>query len=131
MAGQRNHFRNYAPGIIPDQRQVAYGAIRYTNEVERLYGVLDKQLEGQDYRRRRTIRIADMIIWPWVNPREQFQPGGRGVSQSQAWHARVAERPAVKRALEAAGPAVQSSLRSASPEADKARAVLFGQRARK
>src|SRR3984885_9059933 len=36
MAGQRNHFRNYAPGIIHDQRQVAYGAIRYTNEVERL-----------------------------------------------------------------------------------------------
>ena len=36
MAGQRNHFRNYAPGIIADQRQVAYGAIRYTNEVERL-----------------------------------------------------------------------------------------------
>ena len=40
-AGQRNHFRNYAPSFIHDQRQVAYGAIRYTNEVHRLYGVLD------------------------------------------------------------------------------------------
>ena len=46
MAGQRNHFRNYAPSFIHDQRQVAYGAIRYTNEVNRLYGVMDKQLEG-------------------------------------------------------------------------------------
>jgi len=42
-AGQRNHFRNYAPSFIHDQRQVAYGAIRYTNEVNRLYGVLDIQ----------------------------------------------------------------------------------------
>ena len=44
-AGQRAHFRNYAPSFILDQRQVAYGAIRYTNEVHRLCGVLDGQLK--------------------------------------------------------------------------------------
>jgi hypothetical protein len=37
MAGQTHHFRQYAPAIIADQRQIAYGAIRYTNETHRLW----------------------------------------------------------------------------------------------
>ena len=65
MAGQRNHFRNYSPSFLPDQRQSAYGAIRYTNEVERLYGVLNKQLDGRDFIAG-DYSIADMISWPWV-----------------------------------------------------------------
>lgn len=32
--------------IISDQRQIAYGVMRYTNETHRLYGVLEKQLAG-------------------------------------------------------------------------------------
>ena len=130
MAGQRNHFRNYAPGIIADQRQVAYGAIRYTNEVERLYGVLDEQLDGQDFVAG-DYSLADMIIWPWVNPRSNSGLVAEDFPNLQAWHARVGERPAVKRALEAAGPAVRNSLQSNSAEGDKARSVLFGQRARR
>ena len=130
MAGQRNHFRNYAPGIIHDQRQVAYGAIRYTNEVERLYGVLDKQLADQDFVAG-DYSLADMITWPWVNPRSNASLVGEDFPNLQAWHARVGERPAVKRALEAAGPAVRSSLQANTAEGDKAGSVLFGQRARK
>ena len=131
MAGQRNHFRNYAPSFIHDQRQVAYGAIRYTNEVERLYGVLDKQLEGRDFIAD-DYSIADMVTWPWIFVRGANQ--GLMIQDFPAilaWHARVAERPAVKRALEAAGPAVQSSLARSGPAADQARSVLFGQRARR
>src|SRR5579872_2597026 len=67
-AGQRNHFRNYAPTIVADQRQIAYGAIRYTNEVSRIYGVLNKQLEGQEFITGE-YTIADMITWPWVQGR--------------------------------------------------------------
>ena len=131
MAGNRNHFRNYAPGFILDQRQVAYGAIRFTNEVERLYGVLDKQLDGRDFVAG-DYSIADMMIWPWIFVRGANQ--GLMIEDFPnilTWHARVAERPAVKAALEKAGPAVQSSLARQGPEAEKARAVLFGQRARR
>src|SRR6516225_9554503 len=49
MAGQSNHFRNYSPSFLLDQRHSAYGANRYTNEVNRLYGVLDKRLVDRDY----------------------------------------------------------------------------------
>ena len=105
MAGQRNHFRTYAPNILADQRQVAYGAIRYTNEVERLYGVLDRQLEGRDFITG-AYSIADMMCWPWVNPTSNASLAGENFPNLRAWHARVGERPAVKAALER-GPAVR------------------------
>ncbi|MGZ3273636.1 MAG: glutathione S-transferase N-terminal domain-containing protein, partial [Caulobacteraceae bacterium] len=64
MAGQANHFRTYAPTFLPDQRMVAYGANRYTNEVDRLWGVVDRRLEGRDFLAG-DYSIADMACWPW------------------------------------------------------------------
>ena len=43
MFGQNNHFRNYAPEKLP------YAIRRYENEAHRLYGVLNKRLNGRDY----------------------------------------------------------------------------------
>ena len=93
-AGQRAHFRNYAPSFIFDQRQVAYGAIRYTNEVHRLYGVLNKQLEGKDYITGE-YTIADMITWPWVQNRSNPGLDIDEFPAVKAWQARVEGREAV------------------------------------
>ncbi|KAK5142322.1 hypothetical protein LTR04_002268, partial [Oleoguttula sp. CCFEE 6159] len=43
MQGQMNHFYRMAKEVIP------YAIQRFVGEVERLYGVLDKQLEGRDW----------------------------------------------------------------------------------
>lgn len=43
MQGQANHFYRLAKERIP------YPTQRYVGETERLYGVLDKQLEGKEY----------------------------------------------------------------------------------
>lgn len=59
MAGQAHHFLQFNPGKAP------YAETRYATEVQRLYGVLDKQLEGQDYICG-DYSIADMACWPWV-----------------------------------------------------------------
>jgi glutathione S-transferase/GST-like protein len=67
MAGQTHHFRQYAPRMLADQRHVAYGATRYTNEANRLYGVLDTRLKDRDYVAG-DYSIADMAIWPWIVP---------------------------------------------------------------
>ena len=55
MAGQAHHFRHYAPEKIP------YAIERYTNECNRLYGVMNKRLADRaflagDY------SIADMAL---------------------------------------------------------------------
>jgi GST-like protein len=126
-AGQRNHFRNYAPTMVADSRQTAYGAIRYTNEVHRLYGVLNGRLKGRDYVAD-DYSIADMVNWPWISGQSSDALEMSDFPDLAAWKARVGEREAVKRAL-----AASSQVRSAAqtPAQDPgARSVLFGQRAR-
>ena len=59
MAGQAHHFLQFNPGKAP------YAETRYASEVQRLYGVLDKQLDGQDFICG-DYSIADMACWPWV-----------------------------------------------------------------
>ncbi len=126
MAGQANHFRNYAPSFLLDQRQCAYGAVRYTNEVERLYGVLNTRLEGREWIAG-DYSIADMIAWPWVFAR-LF---GSAFPNLHAWRERVAARPAVQRAMaRAEGVRSGAGLQEAGPAAEAARKMLFGQRAR-
>jgi GSH-dependent disulfide-bond oxidoreductase len=97
-AGQRNHFRNYAPSLLPDQRQAAYGAIRFTNEVHRLYGVLERQLAGRDFIVG-DYTIADMMAWPWVVGRTTSALDIEDFPNVKAWHARVGAREAVRRAM--------------------------------
>jgi glutathione S-transferase len=128
-AGQRAHFRNYAPSFILDQRQVAYGAIRYTNEVQRLYGVLNQQLEGRDYITGE-YTIADMITWPWVQGRSNAGLDLDEFPAVKAWQARVEAREAVGRAMAKARDFIGVGMQGTGPEAAAARSVLLGQRAR-
>ncbi|MGZ3278143.1 MAG: glutathione S-transferase N-terminal domain-containing protein [Caulobacteraceae bacterium] len=131
MAGQANHFRTYAPTFLPDQRMVAYGANRYTNEVDRLWGVVDRRLEGRDFLAG-DYSIADMACWPWMR-----SPAGHGVDldefpRAKAWRARIADRPAVAGAVrEGEEMRAANVLTAGGAEAEKARSILFGQTHRK
>jgi len=131
MAGQANHFRTYAPTFLPDQRQVAYGANRYTNEVDRLWGVVDKRLADRDFLAG-DYSIADMACWPWMR-----NPAGHGCDLDQfpnakAWRTRIGERQAVVDAIrEGDEMRTTNVLTAGGAEADKARSILFGQTHRK
>ncbi len=59
MLGQAHHFNFYAPERIP------YAMDRYSNEANRLYGVLDRQLANHEYVAG-DYSIADMAIFPWT-----------------------------------------------------------------
>ena len=132
MAGQANHFRMYGPAHLKDQRMMAYGVNRYSNEVHRLWGVLNKRLDDREFLAG-DYSIADMACWPWMRT-----PANHGVDpdefpNAKAWCARMAARPAAIKAI-ADGEVVRTqgpSLANTGPEADKARELLFGQRARR
>lgn len=127
MAGQTHHFRQYAPALIKDQRQIAYGVRRYTDETHRLYGVLDRRLADRDFVAG-AYSIADMAIWPWILPEHQ----GQNIDEFpnlKAWLARVGERPAVTKGR-AVGDELRSNLAASGKAAEAARKVLFGQRGR-
>jgi glutathione S-transferase/GST-like protein len=127
MAGQTHHFRQYAPAMIKDQRQIAYGVRRYTNETHRLYGVMDRRLRDRDYLAG-DYSIADMAAWPWILPGLQGQDLAE-FPRLAAWLERVGARPAVR-----AGRALLEDRRGnaggSGKAAEAARAILFGQRAR-
>jgi GST-like protein len=116
MLGQAHHFRGYAPEKIP------YAIDRYTNEANRLYGVLNKRLEGRDFLCG-AFSIADIACWPWIAPEPQGQKL-EDFPHLARWHATVDARPAVQR-----GKAVGADLRSPGID-DKAKEILFNQRAR-
>ena len=119
MAGQNNHFSHYAVDKIP------YAIDRYRNEVNRLYGVLNKQLSGRafvtgDY------SIADMAIYPWIVPHERQGQNIGDFPHLKRWLEAIAARPAVERAYKMAKEINPNlgGIRTAEE-----RAILFGQTA--
>jgi GST-like protein len=96
MAGQANHFNRFAPEKIP------YAMKRYTDESARLYGVLDRQLQGRDYVTG-DYSIADMAIFPWVQIYEMQEQNLDNFPNVRRYLATMEARPDVARALARAG----------------------------
>jgi GST-like protein len=91
MAGQAGYFRVYAAQPVPEAIE------RYTREVKRLYGVLDRRLEGRDWLAGDAYSVADIACYPWIVPH-------RGHGQDLAehpnlarWFERIAARPVTQR----------------------------------
>jgi GST-like protein len=121
MAGQAHHFRQYAP------ERIAYGIDRYTNEVNRLYGVMNKRLADRpflagDY------SIADMAAVGWVIPHENQGQDLNEFPNLKRWFETILARPAVKRAIEVGKE--ERARQKALAEDEEAKKILFGQRAR-
>ncbi|KAB0547235.1 thiol:disulfide oxidoreductase [Pseudomonas argentinensis] len=95
MAGQNHHFVRFAPEQIP------YAIDRYVKETARLYGVLDRQLEGREYVAG-DYSIADMAIYPWAKGWELQRQRLEDFPNMAAWLARMGKRPAVQRAYQVA-----------------------------
>lgn len=92
MAGQAHHFRAFASEVVP------YGIKRYTDEVNRLYGVLDRALAGNEWLAG-DYSIADMAVYPWIIPHERQGQKLEDFPQVQRWFAAMAARPGVQRGL--------------------------------
>lgn len=128
MCGQAHHFRQYAPQIEPDASKLEYGQKRYTNEVNRLYGVMERRLADRDYLAG-DYSLADMAAWPWVLP---YKLQGQDLDEFpkvKAWFERVGARPAVQKGREV-GAELRMQLQADTKDAEEARKVLFGQTSR-
>ena len=127
MAGQTHHFRQYAPAMVADSRQTAYGAIRYTNETRRLYGVLDRRLAGREFVAGGAFSIADMAIWPWTASWRNQGIDLDAFAEVKRWSEAVGARPAVQRGM-ALGAELRRPLQASGEEAERARRTLFARR---
>jgi GST-like protein len=119
MAGQAIHFRRYAPEPIP------YALARYTDEVNRLFGVMNTRLAKREFLAGR-YSIADMACVGWVRLAERAGQELAQFPHLMRWFETIRAREAVKRAF-----AIRIEAASAvDPRDPKVRAVLFGQRAK-
>ncbi|MCQ8781116.1 glutathione S-transferase N-terminal domain-containing protein [Mangrovibrevibacter kandeliae] len=120
MAGQAHHFRNYAP------EKIQYGIDRYTNEVNRLYGVMNKRLEKVEYLAG-DYSIADMACIGWVRPYKNQGQEIEDFPHLKRWFDAILARPAVERGVKV-GEAERAKMNLATDK--NAQSVLFGQKAR-
>ena len=97
MTGQYGHFHVYAP------ESIEYAKNRYTKEVQRLMGVLDKRLAGREFIAGETLTIADIACHPWIDAYTKAPMDLAPHAEVRRWHEAIAARPAVQRAYAIAG----------------------------
>lgn len=90
MSGQCHFFRRHAPEQIP------YAIERYTDEVKRLYGVMEHQLTDQEFLAG-DYSIADIAAWPWVELYAKLGQNLETFPNLYRWFQVIQERPAVQR----------------------------------
>ena len=90
MLGQVHHFVKYNKGKAP------YAEERYLKEANRLYGVLNKQLEGRDFITGE-YSIADIANWPWISRFEWQNIDLNQYPNVKRWYLAIAARPAVQK----------------------------------
>ena len=122
MTGQANHFLNYV------KEGNDYARKRYTDEVHRLLGVMNKRLADHEYLAG-AYSIADMACWGWVIAASRMVDIEKEFPSVKRWRDAIGKRPAVERGF-ALGRALREA-QNADPKAQEdARKILFGQRAR-
>ena len=118
MAGQNHHFSQYAPEKVP------YAIDRYVRETNRLYGVMDRQLEAHAFLAGEGYSGADMASYPWIVPWERQGQRLDDFPHLKRWLEAIAARPATVAAY-AKGDAVGRP----QEMTEEAKKVLFGQTA--
>jgi len=88
MFGQMAYFHDYADPKMPAALD------RYENEVRRLYKVLERRL-GEAAYLAGDYSIADVAVWPWIQPARQEQRF-EDYPNLKRWYDAIAARPAVK-----------------------------------
>lgn len=118
MAGQNHHFGLFAVEKIP------YAIKRYVDETNRLYGVLDRRLEGRPYIAGEQYSIADMACYPWIVMWERQQQKLADFPHVGRWFETVKTRPGTVRAYEKGAPYLKRPVVT-----EEGKKLLFGQTA--
>ena len=93
MAGQAGWFR------VHSLERDDYAADRYVRETRRLYGVLDRRLEGRDFIAGDAYSIADIACWPWILSHKGHGQSLEDFPNLARWFEAIRQRPATQRAF--------------------------------
>lgn len=123
--GECGHFRRAGP----DAGDLSYSIRRFTDEANRLYGVMNNRLYDRRYLAGDEYTIADMISYPWtVNWEAQGQDIGE-FKHFKRWFDEVGNRPAVKRGMETGNNLRVDPGTLTDEERAQIRRIMYNQRA--
>jgi GSH-dependent disulfide-bond oxidoreductase len=124
--GECGHFRR----LGDKQGDQSYAVRRFTDEANRLYGVLNNRLYDRRYLAGDDYTIADMIAYPWtVNWKAQGQDIAE-FSYFRRWFEEIGARPAVQRGLAVGSDLPPDPATITEEEQARRNKLLYNQRAR-
>ncbi len=122
--GECGHFRR-----LTGQGDQSYAIRRFTDEANRLYGVLNFRLYDRRYLAGDEYTIADMISYPWsVNWKAQ----GQDIEEFpyfKRWFEEMGSRPAVQRGMAVGANLQVDPATLPKEEQERRRKILYNQRA--
>ncbi len=124
--GECGHFRR-----LGDSRgDQSYAVRRFTDEANRLYGVLNNRLAEVPYLAGSEYTIADMICYPWT---VNWQGQGQDIAEFpyfRRWFEELGARPAVQRGLKVGADLPPDPAAITPDEQERRNKLLYNQRAR-
>lgn len=124
--GEVGHFRRLGEA----QGDQSYAVRRFTDEANRLYGVMNNQLYHHRYLAGDAYTIADMISYPWCIG---WKIQGQDIEEFKhvkRWMDELGERPAVQRGMAVGADLSIDPSKLTKEEQDRIRKLLYNQRAR-
>jgi len=124
--GECGHFRR----LKDKQGDQSYAVNRFTDEANRLYGVMNNRLYERPYLAGDEYTIADMISYPWCMGWENQGQNLEDFKYLKRWFEELSERPAVKKGMAAGSEMGEDYSKLSKEEIERRMALLYNQRAR-
>ncbi len=125
-SGECGHFRR----LGESQGDQSYAVRRFTDEVNRLFGVLNNRLYDRRYLIGDDYTIADMISYPWT---VNWKGLGQDIDEFpywKRWFEELGSRPAVQRGMAAGSELAVDTSKLTPEQTEQLRKLLYNQRAR-
>ena len=117
------------PPRRPGAGDLTYAIRRFTDETNRLYGVMNNRLYDRRYLAGDEYTIADMISYPWTVNAEAQGQDINDFEHFKRWFEEVGDRPAVKRGMEAGNNLRVDPNTLTAEERAQMRKIMYNQRA--
>ncbi|MCY3932173.1 MAG: glutathione S-transferase N-terminal domain-containing protein [Acidobacteria bacterium] len=125
-SGECGHFRR----LRDTEGDQSYAVRRFTDEVNRLYGVMNNRLYDRRYLIGDEYTIADMICYPWTVRWKDQQQDIEEFPYFKRWFEEVGARPAVQRGMDVSSGEAIDYANLADEERARLKKLLYNQRAR-
>jgi GST-like protein len=124
--GERGHFNR----LGDDHGDQSYALTRFTDEVNRMYGVMNNRLYDRPYLAGEDYTIADMICYPWTAGWKIQDQDIDEFKYFKRWFEELSARDAVQRGMAVGKDMGDDPAKLSDEEKARRRAMLYNQRAR-